>query len=76
LKVIERILHQDATNTRASGFLGRQDILQQMVDFCDSPQQPGPLVVHGGAGSGKSALIARFIQVRQQLLIKILKQKY
>jgi hypothetical protein len=40
-------------------FTGRQDYLDRLVDWIGSPDRNGALIVTGGPGSGKSALLAQ-----------------
>jgi len=50
--------HRDFCEERSQHFIGRQDVLQRVHDYLESDDCT-PLIIHGKAGSGKSALMAK-----------------
>jgi telomerase protein component 1 len=57
---LENELHELFVADRNRRFVGRQQELQRLYRFADQDRLSGVLVVWGEAGSGKSALMARF----------------
>lgn len=56
--LIEQAYHQRFMDSRAHGFIGREDILGEIADYLNDTSGHKPLVLKGEPGSGKSALMA------------------
>ena len=56
---IESAYHNQFLETRVKNFVGRQQAVDQMRDYIENGPNK-PLVVSGGAGAGKSALMGHF----------------
>jgi hypothetical protein len=51
--------HQSFAKERARNFVGRKPVLRRIGAYLGRRRKTPPLIVHGGGGSGKSALIAQ-----------------
>ena len=67
--LIEQAYHQRFMNSRAHGFIGREDILGEIADYLNDTSNHKPLVLMGEPGSGKSALMAVAGQPEENELI-------
>ena len=56
--------HCEFADERVRFFVGREDILGEIERYLESPDR-SPLVVHGGGGTGKSALLAEAVRRAQ-----------
>ena len=52
--------HREFADERIRFFVGREDHLRRIGEYIDA-SDPYPLVVHGGGGTGKSALLAQAV---------------
>lgn len=50
--------HQSLAKERARNFAGRKTVLRRIAAYLELQSTNSPLIVHGGGGNGKSALIA------------------
>lgn len=65
----ETAKHSSLIEDRAEGFVGRTELLQKMLDYCQGRvSHHGAMVIVGDPGSGKSALMARFCEMYKALL--------
>ncbi|HVR30787.1 MAG TPA: NACHT domain-containing protein [Thermoanaerobaculia bacterium] len=58
----ERAYHERFVMDRTRLFLGRDDLVQRMVEYLDRNDDRKPLVVTGRPGGGKSALLAECVR--------------
>ena len=58
----ENEAHGEFRKARAKVFIGREDILNE-IDRYNGDNRRQPLAIHGASGSGKSALMAKAIQI-------------
>jgi WD40 repeat protein len=64
---IIRMGYERFLTERSRLFLGREDVLAEMLAYADpSSSQHAPLLVSGPPGTGKSALLSRFVTVFRQ----------
>jgi len=57
--IVSRESHEEYAISRTRVFVGRDDLIKKMTKFVEG-DEPGPLVITGEPGSGKSALMAHF----------------
>eukprot|EP00808_Paulinella_micropora_P012336 g986.t1 len=64
----ESAFHASLIADRAEGFLGRQDLIEQALNYClqDTKAEVAPMVLVGAPGAGKSAVMARVCQLIQE----------
>lgn len=60
----EKIAHWSFGKNRVENFVGRRNVLAEIDGYLKSPSTH-PLMIHGPSGSGKSALMAKALEVAQ-----------
>ncbi|XP_071485074.1 telomerase protein component 1-like [Diadema antillarum] len=61
--------HESFLKSRGSVVLGRNDILEKIQVYMTSEGSGNPLVISGGAGTGKSSIMARAADVTQTMAL-------